>query len=115
MFQIALILHLLLAAPGGDVATSPQAVDKDRLRDEVARLIGQLDSDRFEARRAAAERLEQLVAQPELGPFLAAEFQRVLVRPDVSFEFRWRLNRWKGRLPAPPPDPAAKRLDEGTG
>jgi hypothetical protein len=116
MLNFVFILHLLLAAaPGGTAGAKPTA-DRDGLRDEVARLIGQLDSDRFEARRAAAERLEQLVAKPELGQFLAVAFQRVLVRPDLSFEVRWRLNRWKQQLPPPPPDPAAsvstKELDE---
>jgi len=116
MCHFVFILHLLLAAAPGGAADVPLAADSERLRDEVARLISQLDSDHFEVRRASAEQLEQLVAKPELGQFLAAEFQRVLVRPDVSFEVRWRLNRWRQQLPAPPPDPAAavstKELDE---
>lgn len=80
---------------------SPAAADADRLRGDVTRLVGELDSDRFEVRRDAAERLEELVAKPELGRFLADEFQQRLVRPDVSFEVRWHLTRWTKRLPAP--------------
>jgi len=80
--------------------------DHDALRQEVACLIGELDSDRFEVRRRAADRLEELVARPELGRILSAEFQRVLVRPDVSFEVRWHLERWHRRLPEVPPEAA---------
>lgn len=80
---------------------SPTAADADRLRGDVTRLVGELDSDRFEVRRDAAERLEELVAKPELGRFLAGEFQQRLVRSDVSFEVRWHLTRWTKRLPAP--------------
>ena len=95
---------------------SPTAADADRLRGDVTRLLGELDSDRFEVRRDAAERLEELVAKPELGRFLAGEFQQVLVRPDVSFEVRWHLTRWTKRLPAPEPglvgDASPEELDQ---
>lgn len=84
----------------------------DRIGDDVARLLGQLDSDRFEVRRAAAERLEQLVAKPELGGLLAKEFRRMLLRADLSFEVRWHLMRWSRRLPEPPPEPAGDATPE---
>ena len=87
--------------------------DVDNTR--VARLIRELDSDRFDVRDRAAQRIEQLLAKPEVVPLLAAEFQRVLMRPDVSFEVRWRLEHWRRQLPAPPVRPAgnasAKELD----
>jgi hypothetical protein len=69
---------------------------------EVAKLLGELDSDEFDVRTRAAERLEQLVARPELGPSLAAEFQRLLLREGVSFEVRWHVKRWAARLPEAP-------------
>lgn len=94
----------------------PTAADADRLRGEVVRLLGELDSDRFEVRRDAAERLEELVAKPELGQFLAGEFHQVLVRSDVSYEVRWRLTRWSKRLPAPEPglsgDASPEEIDQ---
>jgi len=80
------------------------AGEEDRIGGDVARLLSQLDSDRFEVRRAAAERLDQLVAKPELGGLLAKEFRRTLLRPDLSFEVRWHLMRWSRRLPEPPPE-----------
>jgi hypothetical protein len=114
MYHFVLLLPLLLAAAPGPVAPSPR-LDNDPPRGELVRLLRDLDSDRFDVRETAARRIEQWLAKPELGPFLAAEFQRVLLRPDVSFEVRWRLGRWNGQLPAPPAQPAAdastKELD----
>ncbi len=117
MYRLLLLaLPLLLAAaPNGGGKPSP-AADRDRLRGEVARLLGDLDSDRFEVRERAAGRLEELLAKPELGPLLAAEFRRRLVRPDLSFEVRRRLMRWSRQLPSPPAGPpgnaSPKELDE---
>ena len=113
---VLLTLPLLLAAaPNGGGEPSP-AAESDRLRGEVARLLGDLDSDRFEVRDRAAQRLEELVGKPELGPLLAAEFQRRLVRADLSFEVRRRLMRWSRQLPSPPAGPpgnaSPKELDE---
>jgi len=82
----------------------PNSGGDGQLRDKVAKLVEQLDSDRFEARRLAAVRLEELVSRPELGRLLSAEFQRVLIRADVSFEVRWHLEKWYRRLPEVPPD-----------
>ncbi len=100
-------------AAGGEPAPAAQS---DRLGGEVARLLHDLDSDRFEVRQRAAQRLDELVAQPELGPLLAAEFQRRLVRADLSLEVRQRLMRWSRQLPSPPAGPPAnaspKELDE---
>ena len=108
-----LILPLLpAAAPNGG---REPAAEPDRLRGEVARLLHDLDSDRFEVRDRAAQRLEEMVGKPDLGPLLAAEFQRRLVRPDLSFEVRRRLMRWSRQLPSPPAGAARQRLAQGTG
>jgi hypothetical protein len=65
----------------------------------VAELVRGLDSSRYEVRQRASQRLEELVATPALATVLAEEFQRLVVHPDLSFEVRWRLNRWRTRLP----------------
>ncbi|MBN1394986.1 MAG: hypothetical protein JW959_08180 [Pirellulales bacterium] len=89
-------------------ASVPNGGEADALRGEVARLMVELDSDEFDLRVQAAKRLEELVGEPELGPFLAKEFQRALLSTDVSFEVRRRLERWRHRLPAVPPEPVGK-------
>ena len=115
MTHFALILPLLLSAVPSGTSETPVA-EKDRLHGEVTRLIGELNSDRFEVRRKAAEQIEKLVAKAELRRSLAAEFQRVLVRSDISFEVRRQLERWSRRLPEPlaepVPETAPKELDE---
>jgi hypothetical protein len=58
---------------------------------EIDALIAALDSDQYEARRQAAARLEALMGRPALGARLADRFQRALLRPDLSFEVRSRL------------------------
>ncbi|NLF09992.1 MAG: hypothetical protein GX594_18735, partial [Pirellulaceae bacterium] len=95
------MLALILAVP---VAASEPAAP-DALRSEVARLTADLDSDSFDIRDRAARRLEALIAQSELGSLLADEFHRVLIRTDVSFEVRKRLEQWRRQLPDPPPRP----------
>jgi hypothetical protein len=108
MGAFVVLLSLLLAAPPDAAAGSPAAADKERLHEEVTRLVGELNSDRFEVRRRAAEQIELLLAKPELGRDLAAEFQRVLVRSDISFEVRRQVERWSRRLPSPPAEPVAE-------
>ena len=83
----------------------PTPVEQERVRGELPGLIEQLDSERYEVRRRAAETLEQWVGRDELGTLLSGEFQRLLLRTDVSFEVRWHLERWARRLPPPPPVP----------
>ena len=110
---------LLLAAPAvgdgapptGATSTAKPAGRLQQLKVEVARLIGELDSERFDDRRAAAARLETMVGQPELAPWLSAEFRRWLLRADISFEVRWRLEQWVRRLPPTPLPPAASVSD----
>ena len=115
MCHFALILSLFLAVPNV-AGSSLSAADKERLHAEVVRLLGDLNSDRFEVRRTAAEQFEKMLSKPELGEDLAAEFQRVLVRPDISFEVRRQVDRWSRKLPLPPAGPVAdvppKELDK---
>ena len=112
-FAVLIAIGLCMSAVASLTADEPPAaVSADRLHGEVSRLLGELDSDRFEVRHRAAERLEALVAKPELGRMLADEFRRMLVRPDVSFEVRWQLTRWSRRLPTPGPEPVAEATAE---
>jgi hypothetical protein len=74
----------------------------EQIRGEVARLVRDLDADQYTVRAAATARLADLVARPELGPLLAEEFQRVLVRPDTSFEVRKGLEALRRDLPETP-------------
>ena len=108
----------LLAAEGQ--SEPPQ---KNTTGQDVAALIAKLDSNRYEVRQQAVEALEALVARPNLGPLLSAEFQRALLRPEVSFEVRYYLGVWQKRLPkatAEPPgemsreeiDRLVRRLDD---
>lgn len=92
------------SASAGKAAASEKPADESRK--EIVRLLKDLDSNRYETRRVAAERFEQLMKQPEQKQLLADEFQRVLVQADTSFEVRWRLERWvrllpEGRLDSP--------------
>ncbi len=105
-----LILIVLLAAPALGAPTAPTEVPA-----EMVRLLKELDSNRFEVRHRAAERIEAMVARPELAAVLAGEFQRVLRQPELSFEVRWHVKNWARRLPsvvaAPPADASAEELD----
>jgi len=101
MSPTVVIICLLLST----AAVSAAAEQEEAIRGEVSRLLEQLDSDQFDARRRAAARLEELVAKPELGRLLAVEFHQTLVRPEVSFEVRWHLQRWCRRLPRVVPKP----------
>jgi len=96
----------LLTVPSGAVGAEdpPSRANAHPLHNEFSRLLAELDSDEYSVRRQAATRLGELVEQPELGEALAAEFQRVLTRPDVSFEVRWQLERFAAKLPPPPRD-----------
>ena len=87
--------------PLGAIADPPMAagVDPDQFRREVAKLVEELDSDRFSVRRQAGAKLEQLASQPELGPLLAEQFERVLIMPETSFEVRKRLGELCRDLP----------------
>jgi hypothetical protein len=81
----------------------------------LASLLGDLDSRHYEVRQQAARKLEEWIARPEAGELLAAEFQRLLLEPSVSFEVRSRIVQWQARLPkaavAPPPAASPAELD----
>ena len=104
-------LHTLLVAAQPERPASADApersvdADRQRFQAELIGLLGQLDSDDYTTRRHAAERVDALVAMPEHGRVLAAEFERALREPGLSFEVQWRLKRWLRRLPKLPPEP----------
>jgi len=81
-------------------------IEESRVRTEVGRWVRQLDSERFDQRREAAAKLQQLKARPELWGVLAEEFQRVLVAPGTSFEVRREVERLRAGLPVPRSPPA---------
>ena len=114
-------LFLLIFAPLRAMAEKPSSeVAKPKpVQDEVATLLDNLDSSHYETRQLAARRLERLIAKPELHGLLATEFQQHLLQPDVSFEVRWRVVRWRSRLPeatvAPPQTASPKELDRLVG
>ncbi len=115
-FSLVLVLLTIwcpafAATPGAGAKGGPTAAD-DRFGNELKRLLGDLDSDRFDQRQRAARRLDELVADPEWRSFLAIEFRRALRRSDISFEVRWHLNRWTRQLPEPPMEPAAATSEE---
>lgn len=118
-FAMLWICFVLAGVVSSEGLSSENREQADRTRPELAPLLCDLDSDRFETRHAAASRIEALLARPELGEWLAAEFQRVLLCPQVSFEVRWRLSGWSRRLPVPPVeavgDPSPGELDELVG
>jgi hypothetical protein len=116
MRHFALILSLLCVAVTNVTDGQSAAGGKDGLYGQVARLLVDLNSDRFEVRRKAAEQFEKLMAEPELKRELAVEFQRTLVRSDISFEVRRHIERWSRQLPSPPAEPVGdvlpKNLDD---
>ncbi len=74
------------------------------LKQDVARLLGDLDSDEYSIRQRAIARLDEWVERPELAEPLANEVQRLLLRPELSFEVRWQLRRVAARLPEVTPE-----------
>jgi hypothetical protein len=90
------------AAPAADTTTTLLRVRKKEIQAEVASLLLQLDSDRYQTRRQAGKRLEELVNRPDLREVLAAEFHRILLNANTSREVRWRLEEWTAQLPKAP-------------
>jgi len=119
MSRILVILCLPLLCSGlrlPAAAEDPaEAAKAESTRVEVQRLVEQLDSRSFEVRRRAAAQIEKLLGRPELESILAAEFSRALLRPETSFEVRWRLERWSAGLPdvplRPPKEITSRQID----
>lgn len=93
---------ILLAVPLGAARGEPppSTVDATGLRQRLPGLLEELDSPRFDVRQRAAGEIESHMARPEMGRVLAEEFSRRLLDPRLSYEVRWRLERWVQRLPA---------------
>jgi hypothetical protein len=83
------------ARPGNSLSPSKQPTLA-----EVPQLIAELDSAFYDTRQQAARRMEQLVASPEFRTLLAEKLHQLAVRPDTSYEVRWRLDEWRAKLPA---------------
>ena len=83
-------------------------VDEEQIPHEVRRLVEQLNSDRFADRKAATDRLKNLVARTALGKVLAQEFQRILLRTETSFEVRKHLEQLSRDLPPAEPEPGGE-------
>lgn len=98
------MLWLALGAPC--VAAEPLPANAAGQTAEVAGLIRQLDSDRYETRQQAAERLRRLAADRQASRVLAAEVSRILVAPNTSFEVRRALEALLPSLPTLPDLPA---------
>ncbi len=109
---LSCLLVLTSISPGIATAEDLSPERQQEVRSELAGLLSNLDSDRYEVRQEASAKLEEMAAQPELGDFLSAEFQSVLARLDTSFEVRWRLKRLAAQLPRPEPQPVAELSDE---
>lgn len=93
-------VHFARSSPGAESDTRAERDNRSALRREVVGLIRQLDSDRFESRRQAALKLQQLKADPLAPVVLAEEFQRVLLSSDTPFEVRRQVERLRSGLPA---------------
>ncbi len=85
-------------APPSDAPSSTEH-SADAVRAEVARLLVELDSDRYDLRQRAANRLEALTAEPGMATFLSRQFEQVLVMPNTSLEVRKQLERLQRQLP----------------
>ncbi len=98
---LALAIAANRTAAAEEKSTPDQPIDP-QVSQQVRQAIADLDDEKFSERDEAANRLQQLVENPALGPFLASQFGRVLLSPDTSFEVRARLERLLKQLPAVP-------------
>jgi hypothetical protein len=112
LIRIAAILVLFVVGQAGLGAAPAEDETEAAVRRELLMLLGDLDARQYHVRQQAAQRLEALVAQPELGPMLAAEFQRVLVAPNTSLEVRNRLESLRAGLPKTAVAPGAIAEEE---
>jgi hypothetical protein len=100
----ALCLVLAWAGPIAVRCAEPDAV---QVRNRLPQLLADLDSSRFDVRERAAREIERWVDRASLGGLLSDEFSQRLVDPQLSYEVRWRLERWTQRLPPPKMRPTA--------
>jgi len=101
-------LVLAWAAPIGVRSAEPDAA---QVRSRLPQLLADLDSNRFDVRERAAGEIERWINTASLGSLLADEFSQRLVDPQLSYEVRWRLERWARRLPSPKVQPSAVPAD----
>ncbi|NUQ62711.1 MAG: hypothetical protein HUU20_09490 [Pirellulales bacterium] len=88
----------VLVAPGHTLGTA-QGEEANALRQDFDQLVRELDADQFVVRKVAALKLDKLASRPESSIPLAEEVRRVLLRPDLSFEVRTRLEQLARTLP----------------
>jgi hypothetical protein len=97
---------------GARRARADESRPDEQTAGQVQAALDQLDSDQFAQREQAAAQLDTLVARPQLGSYLAGEFERRLLRADTSFEARTRLERYLKDLPQAPVESAPAGTDE---
>ncbi|MGD0899710.1 MAG: hypothetical protein ABR915_17905 [Thermoguttaceae bacterium] len=118
--RLSTILCLLGVCLGGVEAAAADPVSSPRPPEEVRRqlasLVSDLDSRRYEVRQDAARKIEELAARPDTRDLMAEEFARQLLEPGLSFEARWRIVRWQSRLPkvsvVPPSSVSPAEIDQ---
>jgi len=93
----ALLAALLPAAETPTSSPDPLAAR----RAAAQQAITDLDANAFSVRRKAAAMLESLVDDSELAPYLAEQFERVLLSGDTSFEVRSHLEPLLPRVALP--------------
>ena len=94
-----------LALAGGVTASEPgePAVDgvDAAIAREVRQTIAALGHERYSTRERASRRLDELVRNPALAPFLSGEISRALLSSETSVEARVRLEPLLTQLPPP--------------
>ena len=73
--RVGVFFVLQMLAVASSFAAKPTASEVERTRGEVAKLVRELDSDRFDVRDKAAARLQELVGESELRQCLAEEYR----------------------------------------
>jgi hypothetical protein len=116
--RFARSLLLAIALLGGGFGFNPAYTADDKL--DIAGLdsagpIAALDSDDYQTRQQAAERLARLAEDPRRQTELARGMQAALYRAETTFEARQQLEPWLAALPKveikPPRDVPAAELD----
>ena len=106
-------LLVLFAPIGAGADDKPKALpDPAAVQARLPKLLKELDSPRFDVRQRAAGEIESWLGRVDLVRVLADEFSRRLLDPQLSYEVRWRLERWSRRLPPAGVHPAGETSDE---